>query len=196
MQRSPVRVLKALAVLGWLLVVIGCGGATSSGQSETPFDVPSLVAPSIGPPDGSASPNPPSVPPTSEAPLTEHPVARIATGLTSAVDGVIGGWTLDAEVFEQSWIDLADLKRTDIPADELVFAGFGDGTPIGAWSARIARVSDATGATAVDAGSGSAGGADFVTIGRIAAGTWILEVTLTRADGRGEATYYWEILAE
>ncbi|MCI0344350.1 MAG: hypothetical protein L0221_02750, partial [Chloroflexi bacterium] len=61
---------------------------------------------------------------------------------------------------------------------------------------RISDVGDATGARATDVGTGSGGGADFVTIGRIAAGTWILEVTLNRADGRGAATYYWGILAE
>ena len=180
-----------------LLLVAGCGG---SGQSPTTssLDVPSLEVPSLGPPQasGPSSAAPPSVQPSPAASLGEPAVARIATGVTTAVDGVLGRWRVDDQVNEQDWIDLALLERTDLPSDELVFAGWADGTPIAAWSLRVAPVSDATGERAVHAGSGAGNGADFVTIGRVDAGTWILELTLTRADGRGEATYYWELLAE
>jgi hypothetical protein len=177
-----------------LLTLAACAGG---GDGQPLGSGPAV--PSLGPPAASSTPRTivlPTPGPTPAGSLSAPPVARIATGVTSAVDGVLGGWTLDGRTHDQAWIDLALLKRTGWPAGELVFAGWADGTPIEAWSARISTVGDTTGADAVAAGSGAANGADFVTIGRIVAGTWILELTLLRADGRGEATYYWEIRPE
>jgi hypothetical protein len=194
---TPMRRLDPAAGAAFVLLMLaGCSTSGSSPVSSSPPGS-SLEVPSLQPPPPSASVAViSSLEASPAASLGEPPGARIATGVTFGVDGVIGAWRLDGAAHEQAWIDLAALKRTDFPAKELVFAGFDDGTPIGAWSIRVAPVSDATGADAVDSGSGSGNGADFVTIGRIDAGTWILELTLTRADGRGEATYYWEILAE
>ena len=184
-----------VATLACLLVVAGCGGSSSAGPLATPPDLASLVVPSLEPPGASPSPSVdlPSVAPTSEAPLTSHPVARLAAGGADVVDGVIGSWTLDDMSAETPWKSATSLETVTMTPDDLVLVGWSDGTPIGTWAARIAPATDTDGSNAEPAGSGEAGGADFVTVGRVSPGDWVFEVTLTRADGRGEATYYWSL---
>ena len=162
-----------LAAVVCLLAVARCGGTASSGPTGT-LGLASLVAPG-------------------GTPIAGHPVARLATGGGLAVDGVLGSWTLDETSSDSSWIAASELEAATLSADDLILIGWADGTPIGAWSAKIADAADATGASATDAGSGDVSGADYVTFGRVAAGEWVLAVTLHRADGRGEATYYWSL---
>lgn len=184
-----------VAVLTCLLIVVACGGSTSTGPTPSTFDFPSLVVPSLGPPGGSPSRSAdlPSVPPTSEAPLTEHPVARLAAGGGDVVDGVIGSWTLDDLSDEVPWMAVTSLETVEMTPDELVLVGWSDGTPIGAWTVQIAPATDTDGSNAENAGAGEASGADFVTVGRVGPGDWVFAATLTRADGRGVATYYWSL---
>ncbi|MCI0347320.1 MAG: hypothetical protein L0221_18055, partial [Chloroflexi bacterium] len=121
-MRLPLTVAAALAALVLTVLISGCGTSSPDPSTSVP------VLSSLGPPAASAavSATPrvivlPTPGPTPHASLSEPPVARIAAGVTSAVDGVLGSWTLDGSVTEQAWIDLALLERTDFPADELVF---------------------------------------------------------------------------
>ena len=184
---------SVVALLACLLLVAGCGGSSSTGPTPSTLDFPSLVVPSLAPPDGSPTPDPPSAPPTSEAPLTEHSVARLAAGGGDVVDGVIGSWTLDDLSGEAPWMTASSLETVEVTPDDLVLVGWSDGTPIGAWTAQIAPATDTDGSNAETAGAGDAGGADFVTVGRVAPGDWVFAATLHRADGRGEAVYYWSL---
>jgi hypothetical protein len=160
-------------VLAAALAVAGCGG------SGAPTPVPCATV----------------SPASSAGPLLEPGVARLAGGHGCVADGVRGSWTLDGTSAESPWIAASQLERMMLSPADLVLVGWADGTPIGEWTALIAPATDASGAGARAAGSGDAGGADFVTFGRVSQGEWVLAVTLHRADGRGEATYYWALSA-
>lgn len=146
-----------------------------------------------------ASASPTTIPCVTPAPLAtagallEPGVARLAGARGCVADGVRGSWTLDERSYESTWVSGTTLDEVRLTTSDLVLVGWADGTPIGEWSARIATAADPSGALAREAGSGDAGGADFVTVGRIAAGEWVIELTLERADGRGRATYYWSL---
>jgi hypothetical protein len=76
---------------------------------------------------------------------------------------------------------------------ERLTAGFADGAEIGAWSARAAPATDPRGTSVVGVGGRDA---DFpllssVAIDPLPPGRWVLAVRLDRADGRGDATFYW-----
>jgi len=165
--------MKPLATFALVLVLVlgGCGGSVS--PSPLPCATVSPVA-SVGA-------------------LLEPGVARLAGGHGCVADGVRGSWTLDGAHSESPWPPTSALEPMLLSTDDLVLVGWADGAPIGEWTAQIGAASDASGASAQDAGSGDAGGADFFTFGHVSSGEWVLAVTLHRADGRGEATYYWAL---
>ena len=163
----------AEVVLAIVLVAAGCGGAGS------PTPVPCATVSPV----------------SSAGPLLEPGVARLAGARGCVADGVRGSWTLDGTSSEGQWVPASALEPMLVTTADLVLVGWADGTPIGEWTALIAPAADASGASAEAAGSGDAGGADFVTFGRVSPGEWVLAVTLHRADGRGDATYYWAISA-
>lgn len=165
--------MKPLAAFALALVLSGIGCAGPVSPTAFPCATVSPVA--------------------SAGALLEPGVARLAGGHGCVADGVRGSWALDDAHSESSWVGASALEPMTLSTDDLVLVGWADGSPIGEWTAQIARATDTSGASAVDAGSGDAGGADFFTFGRVSPGEWVLAVTLHRADGRGEATYYWAL---
>jgi hypothetical protein len=165
--------MKPLATFALALVLggSGCGGSVS----PTPVPCPTVS------------------PVASVGALLEPGVARLAGGHGCVADGVRGSWRLDHTHTESPWVPASALEPMLLSTDDLVLVGWADGTPIGEWTAQIGPATDTSGAGAVNAGSGDAGGADFFTFGRVSPGDWVLAVTLHRADGRGEATYYWAL---
>lgn len=167
--------MKPLAAFALALVLGGVGCAGSVAPTPFPCATVSPVA--------------------SAGALLEPGVARLAGGHGCVADGVRGSWTLDGTSFESPWIPASELEKMTMTHEDLVLVGWADGTPIGHWRARVAKAEDTAGAAAEFAGDANGFGEDFVTIGRMSPGEWVLEVTLVRADGRGEATYYWALSA-
>jgi hypothetical protein len=126
--------------------------------------------------------------------LTEPPAGRLAVGNgASAVDGQLGSWTLDGTANDSPWPAPTGLETVEAGLDARLFAGYADATPIESWKVQYTDVADTMASRLKDGGGGQANGSDFVSLAALPPGEWVVGVTLRRADGRGEATYFWVV---
>jgi len=160
----------------------GCGAGASVPPTEPPGQVPTAVA-SL----------PPSETAAAESDLPLPPGASLCGGGDAPVAGLLGTWTLDGSAVEAPWPGAAALEAVEVNDAARLAVAFDDGTPIGAWTARLADAADVTAAGIRAVGQGDASGAASIDLPALRSGAWVLEVHLTRADGRGEASYYWAI---
>jgi hypothetical protein len=112
--------------------------------------------------------------------------------------GILGSWTLDGRGSDAPWLPASALEPVHLDAGAPVTAAYGDGAAIGAWGAWIAGVDDPRGSAATWIGGreSTEPAVPSVTVGAVEAGVWVLAVRLDRADGRGDATFYWLLLAD
>jgi hypothetical protein len=187
--RAPFSLLAGLVLL---ILVAGCGGGpaptTSRGGSDPPpsgsLQSPSAVAtgPSAVAPTGSTSP---------PAPPEDLPAAVI-DGPSGPIAGSLGSWALDGQGSDSPWLPASALRQAALESRRITVRFAGD-VPIGAWTARIAPAGDRTGETATALGEREAADPPLPAVVLEAAppGRWVLSVRLDRADGRGDATFYW-----
>ena len=134
----------------------------------------------------------PSPPPEDPDPA---PAGAMLASAGLSVAGVVGSWSLDGMVADAPWLPADALGTVSVPIGAPLSVAFDDGAGIGSWTAQLAETSDRDGAGARTVGEGDGDGDGDAAIGLTAppAGDWVLAVTLTRADGRGRATYSWAV---
>ncbi len=180
-----------LALLTGIVIVSGCSSAGPSDSSG-----PTEAAPaSPGVPTADPDPAMSEPAPASEAPLPEPPggILTAGAGPDGSTEGTLGSWTLDGFASDAPWLPTGSVAEATLQVGTRTTVGFGDRTPIGAWSASLATIEDVTGESRRGVGSGEAAGSPSITLAPLPAGSWVLAVTLRRADDRGDATYYWAI---
>jgi hypothetical protein len=146
-------------------------------------------------PGGSPADSPSGPTPTAGRSRTIAPAdqpAAVLIGPAAVSPGVLGSWTLDGEGSDSPWLPPAALTEVGVDAAGLTVRFAGD-VEIGAWSARAAPVSDPAGEAAFSVGGrdGDHPALNSVTLDPLPPGRWVLAVRLDRADGRGDATFYW-----
>jgi hypothetical protein len=118
----------------------------------------------------------------------------LAAGQQS-VPGRLGSWTLDDHGSDSPWLPAVVLREVAVGTGALGIR-YADGTGIGHWSAHAAPASDPGGLELI--GLGERDGAVPPPLQEVRPetpprGQWVLAVRLDRADGRGDATYFWLI---
>jgi hypothetical protein len=183
-RRGARHLAGLIAVTTALLVALsGCGSGGSAPPAPGPSATPTPSATASLTATMSAEPG-----------LPTPPGAALAWGGGDApVPGLLGTWTLDGNAVDSPWPAATALEAVEIIPGSAVTVGFDDGTPIGTWTARLADATDATGETAHVVGEADAAGVTVIQLPALPAGDWVLEVHLGRADGQGEASYYWAI---
>jgi hypothetical protein len=168
-RAGAVRAMSRCLVLVASMVVLigGCAGA-----------------PPLATPDG-----------TESAPPVLPAAVLAAPGVEAP--GTVGSWTLDGSGSDSPWLSAAGLREIDIGRGPVTVRLDG-GRPIGSWLARAAPAADRTGETAVELGGRDDGqpALDHVDLEQLppAGGPWVIAMRLDRADGRGDATFYWLII--
>lgn len=138
---------------------------------------------------------PSAEPSLSEDPLPSPPGATLRRADTDgpAVAGGLGSWSLDGMASDAPWLPADVLETVDVPLGARLAVTFADGAAIGTWTAVLADVADRDGAVARTVAQGDGSGGSAVEVEAPPPGEWVLAVTLTRADGRGRATYSWAV---
>jgi hypothetical protein len=105
---------------------------------------------------------------------------------------MLGAWTLDGQGSDSPWLPASALVEVAASSSSWSVR-LGGGDQIGAWSARAAPASDVTGESAIGLGErdDAEPSLDEVTLGPLPPGRWVIAVRVDRADGRGDATFYW-----
>jgi hypothetical protein len=118
----------------------------------------------------------------------------LLAGGQQSVRGRLGSWTLDDHGSDSPWIPAVALREVAVGAGALEIR-YADGTGIGHWSARAAPASDPGGLDLIGLGErdGDVPPLQEVRPETPPRGLWVLAVLLDRADGRGDATYFWLI---
>jgi hypothetical protein len=113
------------------------------------------------------------------------------------VAGTLGSHEFGGSAADVPWLPASALAPTAVAADSVLAVGFHDGSPIGEWSASVAASADAQGRTLSGVGGREASQPPLiqVQIGGIRKANWVLAVRLFLADGSGDATYYWSLVA-
>jgi hypothetical protein len=120
------------------------------------------------------------------------PVARLRVGDVADAVGTPGSWTLDGRGSDAPWLPASALQPVHLRTGAEVTAA------IGAWGAWIAGTDDPRGemATWIGGRETTEPALPSVTVGGVEPGAWVMAVRLDRADGRGDATFYWLLLAD
>lgn len=165
----------------------GCSAATSApfsasvppGVSDTPTESPIDASPQTTEPATTAS--------------VALPAAHLLVGGSASASGTLGSWTIDARGSDSPWIPAAALRTIDVDSGSILEVAFEDGALIGSWQASYAAVADAEGLRPTSAGGRETDAPELgrVTLEALPIGTWVASVRLFRADGRGDATFYW-----
>ncbi|MEK6721058.1 MAG: hypothetical protein AABZ33_10370 [Chloroflexota bacterium] len=140
---------------------------------------------------------PESAPPSvSQAPATADvalPAAHLTLGGSASAAGRLGSWTIDGAGSDSPWIPAPALGSVEADSGSILGVAFEDGAPIGSWQASYAAVADTAGIGPMPAGGreGDAPALGRVTLEALPIGTWVVSIRLFRADGRGDATFYW-----
>jgi hypothetical protein len=133
----------------------------------------------------------PSRPSEAPSPAAEQPAAVLeAPG--GPIRGTLGSWTLDGQGSDSPWLPASALHEVAVRQGRITVR-FGGEVAIGAWSARLAPANDPAGETATALGEREPDQppSPAVVLESPPAGRWVLSVRLDRADGRGDATFYW-----
>lgn len=190
MTRSP------LLSLILVFVAAGCAAAASpsapagsTAASPTPAATITAAA--------TASPTPALPTASGAAPSftpAPSPQAEIL-GKGTIFAGYLGSYEIDGTGSDGPWPPFDSLSRVIVGAQETLTIRFVDGSDIGEVVAVIAAASDTTGSSTQAVPSAPGGNAASVVVGPLPAGQWVLSVRLFRADGRGDGTTYWAIIA-
>lgn len=159
---------------GLAFLVLGCAATSPAGS---PLGSAAGPSPTIGGAATGGDPNPP---------------AGILRGAASEIPGTLGSWTLDGRGTDGPWLPAAALVERAVGQERLM-ARYADGAEIGAWSARAAPATDPRGTSTFGVGGRDEDSPPLssVAIDPLPSGRWVLAVRLDRADGRGDATFYW-----
>lgn len=195
MQASVAR-HGGLTVL--IMVVLALAGCSSAGvDSPSPAAVSS---PSAGPVSTAASPapateppartpSPTASPPATPAPTLEPPPGATLVAGTTQAPGSIGSWTWAGGTNAAPWLPASALDPVPLPAGPVrIELG---GTGIESWTAQVAPVDDTAGVGATILAEGT-GPPAFDAPDESA---WVLAVQVVFDQGRGDAVYYWHVVA-
>lgn len=202
------------------LAVAACGGGspaslgTTTLPSEMATGTPAPPSPDPTPTDGpSPKPEPspvPEPPPTPEGPApcdgpfpsaTPRPTddPRVAGVLVMpggvVVPGILGTNIIDQTGSDAPWIPFLPARAVSIEVGVPVTIRLGDGSPIGSWSVELAGAADRYPTTFIGLGfrESALPPLGAVEPKPLPAGCWVLEATLSRADGRGSGATYWSV---
>jgi hypothetical protein len=175
----PVVLVAAL-----LATLVACGTAPAGTSLGDP--VPSAT---LAPASPGASSSAPTAGPA------QLPAAVLVLAGTEA-PGTLGSWTLDGQGSDSPWLPAAALAEVEVGPGPLMVRPV-DGASIGAWSAHRAPASDPSGRALTGLGGREEDtpALDAVALDPLPAGRWVVAVRLNRADGRGDATFYWLLAA-
>jgi hypothetical protein len=120
------------------------------------------------------------------------PAAVLVTA-GAEIPGTLGSWTLDGRGSDSPWLPASALPERAITTPAAIVVRFVGSAQIGAWLARAAPASDPEGGLGIGIGGRDEGAPPLnaVTLDPIRSGRWVVAVRLDRADGRGDATFYW-----
>jgi hypothetical protein len=107
--------------------------------------------------------------------------------------GTLGSWTLDDRGSDSPWLPATALSGQDVPLLAAISVHLDGATAVGAWSARASPATDSLGESGIGLGGREEAEPPLqaVTLDRLPPGRWVVAVRLDRADGRGDATFYW-----
>jgi len=178
---------RVRAAVGSVLVAALVGACATNPRAAPTSSAP----PASAPPPAAATLDVPATP----TPVPGEPAATLQAPGLAPIAGTVGSWAIDGRGSDSPWLPARALGAFEVAGDTPIMIAFDDGTPIGAYAARIAAVADLRGEWPRSVGGRSlaAPAQAAVTAGPVPPGAWVLAVQLVRADGRGEATFYWAI---
>jgi hypothetical protein len=185
----PVGLAGAL-LAAMLSTVAGCGTAAAPSTSLAPVDpAPAGTSVATSRTDPGTSPLLPTAEPA-------RPPAAVLIAADTEAPGALGSWTLDGQGSDSPWLPAAGLAEVTTGSGR-VTVRLADGVPIGAWSAQAAPATEPGGqiVTSLGGRDESEPALDAVALGPLPPGRWVVAVRLDRADGRGDATFYWLVAA-
>ena len=188
------RLGVGLTALIGLLVMSACAAAAGSAAGGDPEATPTATATlaTAGPTMS------PSALPTVSVPATgpTEPAAILQTGDGPPISGTLGSWAFEDAGSDTPWIPSTAMTPLDVAAGRVLAVTFADAAPVGAWQAAAAHVADHSGRAAWVVGGRDTSEPSMrtVVVGPLPVGDWVLSVRLFRADGRGDAAFYWSVM--
>ena len=172
--------VAASALVLVTIVVSGCPGGGPPPTVPASDDPPAVAI---------VTPAAPSAPPPT--PELQQPPGATLDVAGTRWDGRLGSWTWGEAGEDAPWLPAPALPEGPVlPPRSRVGVILDGPVLVESWTAVAARAFDTAADELVDVGSG-AGSPSFV----VPPGDWVVQVHLVFAERRGEASWYWRVVA-